>query len=220
MKCYDSSNILRKNYFLKTYNVSRETLEKLEYFYFLFLKWSKVINLVSPSTAEDFWKRHIEDSLRVFQLHPYSSVWVDLGSGGGFPGIVTSIQLAEIKGGWVNLIESNNKKAGFLRYVLKQTEARGKVFSCRIQEASKLIEKCDIISARALANLDILLEYSFPWFSKNNNIKAFFYKGCNYQLEINKAQSRWDFSFIKHNSLIENESVILEISRLKRILTF
>ncbi|AGH16755.1 MAG: 16S rRNA (guanine(527)-N(7))-methyltransferase RsmG [Candidatus Liberibacter asiaticus] len=218
MKYCDSNSILRANYLLNTYNVSRETLEKLEYFYFLFLKWSKKINLVSSSTVEDFWIRHVEDSLRVFQLHPYPSIWIDLGSGGGFPGIITSIQLSSIEGGLVNLIESKNKKASFLRYVVQKTAARGKVFACRIQEAPQMITTCDVISARALADLDTLLEYSFPWLSKKNNRKAFFYKGCNYALEISKARRRWDFSLIKHNSLVKNNSVILEISHVNRIL--
>ncbi|WP_354688090.1 16S rRNA (guanine(527)-N(7))-methyltransferase RsmG [Candidatus Liberibacter africanus] len=209
---------MRDNYFLNKYNVSRETLEKLEFFYSLFLKWSAKINLVSSSTVKDFWIRHVEDSLRMFQLHPYPSLWIDFGSGGGFPGIVTSIQLAGIGGGLVNLIESNNKKASFLRYVLQKTEARGKVFACRIQEAPKMIKECDVISARAVASIDTLLEYSFPWLSKNDNSKAFFYKGCNYGLELDKAKHRWDFSFIKHNSLVHNDSVVLEISRVNRTL--
>ncbi|WP_333947877.1 16S rRNA (guanine(527)-N(7))-methyltransferase RsmG [Candidatus Liberibacter brunswickensis] len=209
---------MRKNYFLNKYNVSRETLEKLEYFHFLFLKWSKKINLVSSSTVDFFWERHVEDSLRIFQLHPYPSTWIDLGSGGGFPGIVTSIQLASIGGGLVNLVESNNKKASFLRYVIQKTEARGKVFHCRIQDAYKIITKCDVISARALASLDNLLEYSFPWLSKNVHTKAFFYKGCNYELEIYKAKKEWNFSFIKHNSLVKNDSIVLEISHVNRIL--
>ncbi|MBL0848737.1 MAG: 16S rRNA (guanine(527)-N(7))-methyltransferase RsmG [Candidatus Liberibacter ctenarytainae] len=211
-------NPLEINHFFTNYNVSRETLEKLECFYFLFLKWSKVINLVSSSTIESFWKRHVEDSLQVFQLHPDPSVWIDFGSGGGFPGIVTAIQLSEIKGGWVNLIESNNKKASFLRIVLQKTEARGEVFPCRIQEVPELIETCDVISSRAVANLDTLFRYSFPWFVKNGNTKAFFYKGCNYKSEIDKVRCQWDFSLIKHKSILKHDSMILEISHLKRIL--
>ncbi|MBY7649073.1 MAG: 16S rRNA (guanine(527)-N(7))-methyltransferase RsmG [Candidatus Liberibacter europaeus] len=217
MMLYDSSNMMRMNYFLKKYDVSRETLEKLDYFYFLFIKWSKVVNLVSSSTIDDFWRRHVEDSLRLFQLHPYPSVWIDFGSGGGFPGIITSIQLTEINDGWVNLIESNNKKSSFLRVVIQKTRIRGEVFPCRVQEAHKIIDKCDVISARALAKLDLLLEYSFPWFSKNCNSKAFFYKGCNYKSEISEARSRWNFSLVKHRSNIKNNSVILEISNLSRI---
>ncbi|AHA27522.1 16S rRNA (guanine(527)-N(7))-methyltransferase RsmG [Candidatus Liberibacter americanus] len=217
MKYYILNNINRANYFLQKYDVSRETMEKLEYFYFLFIKWSKVINLVSSSTIEDFWTRHVEDSMMMAHLHPNPSIWIDFGSGGGFPGIVTAIQIASLNEGWVNLIESNNKKASFLRFVIQNTGARGKVFPFRIQETNNLIDKCDVISARAIAKLDVLLEYSFPWLSKNNNSKAFFYKGYNYISEINEARLRWEFSLVKHKSIIKNDSVILEISNLKRV---
>ncbi len=92
-------------------SVSRETQERLEHFVALFSKWSKSINLVAPSTLEDAWRRHVADSAQIYQLHPGAKRWVDMGSGGGFPGVITAILLAEIGDGWVSLIESNKKKA-------------------------------------------------------------------------------------------------------------
>src|SRR6478672_8219503 len=100
--------------------VSRETQERLELFAALFKKWAKSINLVAPSTLEDLWSRHIADSAQIFQLYPTPVTWADLGSGGGFPGIVTAIFLAELGGGHVNLIESNHQKAAFLRACLRE----------------------------------------------------------------------------------------------------
>src|SRR5882724_10177370 len=105
--------------------VSRETQGRLEHFAALFLKWSRSINLVAPSTVKDLWDRHIADSAQIFQLCPEPIHWVDLGSGGGFPGIVTAILLAEVGDGRVDLIESNQKKAAFLRVCLMECEARG-----------------------------------------------------------------------------------------------
>src|ERR1700761_6017477 len=84
--------------------VSRETSERLTAFSALFQKWAKAINLVAPSTLSELWQRHIADSAQIFQLHPDPVHWVDLGSGGGFPGIITSIFLAEIGAGHVDLI--------------------------------------------------------------------------------------------------------------------
>lgn len=100
--------------------VSRETQERLQHFAALFQKWAKAINLVAPSTLDDLWHRHIADSSQIFQIHPQPATWVDLGSGGGFPGVITAIFLAELQGGWVHLVESNHKKAAFLRTALRK----------------------------------------------------------------------------------------------------
>ncbi|RYE55942.1 MAG: 16S rRNA (guanine(527)-N(7))-methyltransferase RsmG, partial [Rhizobiaceae bacterium] len=81
--------------------VSRETAERLEHFAALFSKWAKTINLVAPSTLDDMWNRHIADSAQIFQMAPRPMIWADLGSGGGFPGIITGIFLAELGSGWV-----------------------------------------------------------------------------------------------------------------------
>lgn len=89
--------------------VSRETSERLAHFASLFQKWAKSINLVAPSTISDMWQRHIADSAQIFQLCSGPKRWVDLGSGGGFPGIITAIFLAELSDGWVHLVESNKK---------------------------------------------------------------------------------------------------------------
>jgi len=109
-------------------SVSRETRDRLERFAELFQKWSRSINLAAASTHSELWDRHIRDSLQIFQLSPGAHDWIDLGSGGGFPGVVTAICLAERGDGWVHLVESNHKKASFLRMALLETGARGSVF--------------------------------------------------------------------------------------------
>ena len=91
--------------------VSRETQERLRHFAELFQKWAKAINLVAPSTLDDLWHRHISDSSQIFQICPKPITWIDLGSGGGFPGVITAIFLAELQGGWVHLVESKIGRA-------------------------------------------------------------------------------------------------------------
>lgn len=195
--------------------VSRETQERLEHFVALFQKWSKSINLVAPSTIEDAWNRHIADSAQIYQLCPGPNTWVDLGSGGGFPGVITAIMLAESNDGWVHLVESNNKKASFLRLALRETGARGSVHAARIENSWAEIGQCDVISGRALADLDKLLEFSYPWAEKNADVRMFFHKGRDYRAEITKAHGRWAFDLVEHVSVIERDSVVLEISALR-----
>ena len=196
-------------------SVSRETQDRLEHFAALFTKWARTINLVAPSTIEEIWERHIADSAQIIQLCPMPNTWIDLGSGGGFPGIITAILLAELQGGWVHLVESNQKKAAFLRVALAETGARGSVHPMRIERAHQALPDCDLISARALADLDQLLSLSSPWLTASQ-ARAFFHKGRDYAAEIKKAHGRWDFDLVEHGSVVEANSVILEISGLRR----
>ncbi|MGX5721070.1 16S rRNA (guanine(527)-N(7))-methyltransferase RsmG [Shinella zoogloeoides] len=197
-------------------NVSRETVDRLHSFVALFKKWAKAINLVAPSTLSEAWNRHIIDSVQIYALSPGPRRWVDLGSGGGFPGIVTGILLAGEGDGWVHLVESNNKKAAFLRTAILETGARASVHAIRIEEAPAAIERCDAISARALADLDLLMEFGFPWAERDPDLRFFLHKGRDYQREIDKALGRWRFDLVKHASIVEPDSVVLELSKLSR----
>lgn len=197
-------------------NVSRETQERLQRFAELFMKWSAKINLVAPSTIETLWTRHIADSLQLRNIISEPMQWIDLGSGGGFPGIVTAIVLAEQGQGWVDLVESNNKKSSFLRMALAESGGRGAVHPIRIEEAAVKLERADVISARALADLDLLLAYAEPWAQRNPDLRMVFHKGRDYQAEIDKARGRWAFDLVIHQSVVEADSVILEIASLKR----
>ena len=196
--------------------VSRETQERLENFAKLFLKWSKSINLIAPSTIEQLWTRHILDSLQLRNVIEISGRWIDLGSGGGFPGIVTAVLLAEEQTGWIDLVESNQKKCSFLRMALAETGGRGAAHPVRIENAAKTLPAPDFISARALAELDQLFEYVQPWTTSKPDLKLIFHKGRDYRSEVDKARGRWEFDLVEHQSVVETDSVILEIASLTR----
>lgn len=201
---------------LATLDVSRETMERLDTFVALFRKWAKAINLVAPSTLSEIWSRHIVDSMQISALYPGPRDWVDLGSGGGFPGIVTGILLTGAGDGWVHLVESNNKKAAFLRTAILETGARASVHAIRIEDAPAVIDRCDAISARALADLDLLMEFGLPWAERNPDLRFFLHKGRDYQREVDKALGRWRFDLVRHASIVEPDSVVLELSNLSR----
>lgn len=194
--------------------VSRETSERLERFAAHFNKWAKAINLVAASTTGDLWDRHIADSAQLYQLQPEARIWMDLGSGGGFPGLITAIMLAETGAGWVHLVESNQKKASFLRSAILETGARASVHVRRIEDVAQDIPECDAISSRALADLVQLLHLSAPWMVGRPSTRAFFHKGRDYSREVSRAHGDWDFDLVKHPSRVDPESVILEISNL------
>ncbi len=194
-------------------SVSRETADDLIGFETLFKKWSKAINLASPNTLETLWERHILDSVQVFRLAPQAKQWLDLGSGGGFPGIVLAVMLKQT-GGAIRLVESNGKKSAFLRNALAQFQAPGRVVNTRIESCYDLIQAPEIITARALASLDKLFELTEPWMTKG--AKALFQKGRDYQREVDESLINWKFDLIRHESAIEADSVILEISNLQR----
>ena len=130
--------------------------QRLEVFERLLRKWQPKMNLISSSTLDSIRTRHIEDSLQVTDLFPDARSWVDLGSGGGFPGIVTAIRLADFPGGKVHLIESDHRKCAFLREVSRETKSPVEVHRGRIEDILPGLPLTDAISARALASLPIL----------------------------------------------------------------
>lgn len=196
-------------------NVSRETTDRLIAFEALFRKWSSAINLASPSTLADLWNRHILDSAQIFQLAPEATRWLDLGSGGGFPGIVTACFLKDRPGAAIDLVESVRKKAAFLQTAAGHLNVPAHVHSSRIEAMWDKIETPQVITARALASLNVLFELAEPWLT--NGSKALFQKGRDYQREIDESRVGWSFDLVQHESAIDNSSVILEISNLRRI---
>src|SRR5262245_12152260 len=107
--------------------VSLETSERLDRFVELLLRWQRTSNLIAPSTASRLWTRHIADSLQLIELAPQARIWIDLGSGAGFPGMVLAIALTGTPGAMVHLVESNKKKAEFLREAQHVTGAPTRV---------------------------------------------------------------------------------------------
>ena len=196
--------------------VSRETWEKLRIYADLVRKWQPSINLISPKTLPDLWERHVLDSLQLYRLKPEPVTWLDMGSGAGFPGLVMAICLAEKNQGWVHLVESNNKKAAFLRQAILKTGARASVHPMRIEAAAEKLGDIDAISARALASLPELMSYG-ALFSKNGvSLPMWLHKGLDYREEVRSARDLWCFDLVEHQSLAQDGSAILEISNLSK----
>src|SRR5262245_44472510 len=168
--------------------VSRETLERLDRFVALLLAWQRRTNLIAPSTVPLLWTRHIADSLQLLELAPEARAWIDLGSGGGFPGLVLACALAGTPGAPVNLIDSHGKKAAFLREAQRLTATPASVHAMRIEEFVPAYDgPVDVITARALAPLKLLFEQSFPLLGKSGAI-ALFPKGQHAELELREAR--------------------------------
>jgi 16S rRNA (guanine527-N7)-methyltransferase len=202
------------------YPVSRETIERLEIYFELLKRWQVKTNLVAPSTLEGFWKRHVADSLQLPALDRVNRNWTDLGSGGGFPGMVIAIameQKIEEEGGTssVCLIESNGKKCSFLRQVANQCGIRPEIVNERIESASKQLFQADIITARALAPLSSLLSMTEGAISGAR--RAMFHKGRGYEEELKDCHGTWQFDLIVHPGMVDGESVVLEISNAVRV---
>ncbi|QPC86070.1 16S rRNA (guanine(527)-N(7))-methyltransferase RsmG [Mesorhizobium sp. NBSH29] len=193
--------------------VSRETFEKLLVFETRFLHWAKRVNLVSSSTIPHLWSRHILDSAQLLSLAPEALSWVDLGSGGGFPGAVLAVLLADRPGAHIDLVESNRKKAAFLQSVLGELRAPARVHARRIEESHSVVTAPQIVTARALAPLSPLLALAEPWLQ--GEAKALFHKGRDYRSEIEESIHRWEFHLVEHVSIVDPDGAILEISRLK-----
>jgi 16S rRNA (guanine527-N7)-methyltransferase len=167
---------------LQSLAVSRETIERLEIYEALLLKWQKIKNLVAPSTLDQIWSRHFADSAQLVALAPEARKWVDLGSGGGFPGLVVAIQLIGQPGAEVHLVESDNRKCAFLREVARAVEAPAIVHHMRVEACYDEVGKVDIVTARALAPLQILLDLSTPFIK--NGAKCLFLKGQDVDAEL------------------------------------
>ena len=143
--------------------VSRETEARLDRYVDLLLQWQAKTNLVAPSTLPTLWTRHIADSLQLLGLAPAAKVWIDLGSGGGFPGVVLACALAETPGTMVHLVERNARKAAFLREALRVTGVRGMVHLAEIRDTGdRITGPVDCVTARAVAPLSQLIGFAAP----------------------------------------------------------
>ncbi|ESY01610.1 16S rRNA methyltransferase [Mesorhizobium sp. LNJC399B00] len=193
--------------------VSRETFERLMVFEQLFLKWNRSINLAAPSTLDDVWGRHILDSAQLARIAPQAKRWADLGSGGGFPGLVLAFLLVEREGASIDLVESNRKKASFLQAVIGQFGLPARVVARRIDDSYALVSTPEIVTARALAALPALLDLSAPWLTKGS--RALFHKGRDYRAEVEESTHRWAFDLVEHPSMTDAHGVILEVTDLR-----
>jgi 16S rRNA (guanine527-N7)-methyltransferase len=171
--------------------VSRETLERLDRFVELLLTWQKTTNLIAPSTVPHLWTRHIADSLQLLEVAPDARVWVDLGPGGGFPGFVVACALAERPGAAVHLVESNAKKAAFLREAQRLTDAPAIVHAERIERfVDRFSDQVDVVTARALAPLPGLLALGSPLLTRKG-VQGLLLKGQDAEAELRDADKSW-----------------------------
>lgn len=205
---------MTENNILEDLNVSRETLKRLETFEQVILKWNPKINLVSKSSLQQLWTRHIADSVQVFRCADTPDHWVDIGSGGGFPGLIIAILAAEEAPDMkITLIESDQRKSAFLRTAARECGARVSVISKRIEQAEP--QHADVLSARALADLSLLLEFAERHLGAGGT--ALFPKGESWKKEVDNARQRWRFDAEPVRSLTEQEAVILEIRGVARV---
>jgi 16S rRNA (guanine527-N7)-methyltransferase len=171
--------------------VSRETTELLDQFVELMLPWTQRTNLIASSTVPTVWTRHIADSLQLLALAPEAKCWIDLGSGAGFPGLVIACALAGRPGAMVHLIESNGKKAAFLREAANRLQLPVEVAAVRIEDFVKNSDvRPDVVTARALAPLDRLLDLAQPLLTKGT--VGLFSKGQDVEGELTKASKYWN----------------------------
>ena len=209
---------------------SAEIMEKLKLYESLLHKWQKAINLVSPGTLDNTWNRHFEDSLQLLpvilnageeskypsgttlsQEGKNSLTLFDLGSGGGFPGMVLAMARPDIN---VHLIESDSKKCSFLKTVSRESLTPVTVHNARI-ESVETESVPDLITARALASLDKLLDWCLPWAKKNPDLIMVFLKGEKTAEEIAEAELKHSFDYKIYDSVTDSSGKIIVISNLK-----
>lgn len=220
-------------------NVSRESLEKLTHYLAMLERWQKAVNIVSPATLPEAWRRHFLDSAQLGPLLDLGEVLAarqrraaaspvcyaadesapadkavlfDFGSGGGFPGLVLAMLYPERL--CVHLVESDQKKCSFMAAVSRETNTGVSIHNVRI-EALETDAVPDIISARALADLDLLLKYAAPWAKKNPDLVLVLPKGEKYANELHKAGDQRFAQCEEFISKTDKNARILRISGLK-----
>lgn len=191
------------------HDVSRETLARLQRYHDLLLRWTRGINLIARSTREQAWTRHIADSLQLWaHAPPDARSWVDLGSGGGLPGVVIAIvALAERPALRVTLVESDRRKAAFLQHVVGELGLAAAVLPRRIEEAR--LPAADVISARALAPLSRLIALTEPF--RHDHTLMLFPKGRAALSELTEAERTWHIRCEVVPSRVDEGGAILKI---------
>ena len=179
----------------------------------LLRKWQKTINLVAPGTLPVLWSRHFEDSAQLFDMVRGDCLnWVDLGSGGGFPGLVIGILMKQRAGGHVHLVESDSRKAAFLRTVSRETAAPVTVHAERIEKALPNLSVPAVISARALAPMAQLLEWTAPLIEKG--AIGLFLKGQDVDRELTEISKYSSLQISKVPSRTDSRASIIRVERL------
>ena len=191
-----------------TGDVSRETLDaRVAAFRAEFARWSPRINLTSSAERTNLDERHIADSLQLLDLAPDARAWIDVGTGGGFPGAILA---AALPPGTVTMVESNNKKAAFLRAACLAMDVRATVLAERAEAVVARMAPPDVVSARAVASLTDLLDLTHPWLRAG--ALGLFPKGRGAEREIEAARERHAFEVARHPSAVGDDGTVLAVT--------
>ena len=196
--------------------VSRETIARLDRFVELLVAWQQHTNLIARSTMPTLWTRHVADSLQLVGLAPDARIWADLGTGGGFPGLVVACAVAETEGAHVHLVESIGKKATFLREAVRVTGAPATVHAMRIEDfVDKHPESLDVVMARALAPLPELLRIAYPLLK--TGALGLFPKGQDVAVELTEAAKCWKIQSSLIKSRTDSKGQIVSVRGLEPV---
>jgi 16S rRNA (guanine527-N7)-methyltransferase len=195
--------------------VSRETLDRLDRFVAVLLEWQQRMNLIASSTEPKLWTRHIADSLQLLALAPQAQTWVDLGSGAGFPGVVLACALADQPEARVHLVERSTKKAAFLREAVHATGTPAEVHAVRLEDfVENLAAPVDVVTARALAPLAVLLTATYPLLKTGT--LGLFPKGQDVDAELTEAAKCWSIQSSLVPSLTDSKARIVCVTGIEK----
>jgi len=200
-------------FFIKKFNVSRETIEKLNKYKDFLLSSNKLLNLIGKTTENQIFTRHFVDSAQIYDLIEDKSEIIDIGSGAGFPGVVLKILMDNKKiAGNITLIDKSPKKCKFLQHLSYKLSLNLKIVNLKLENFK--FNKISTIVSRAFKKtvdtIDILLKNS----DKIRNVILI--KGKTYQQELEEAKKKYTFDVEKFRSITSDESYILKISNIKR----
>jgi 16S rRNA (guanine527-N7)-methyltransferase len=212
MSRHDDAAIQREQV-CRTFDVSRETLERLDILVAELGRWQRIKNLVGPSTLSEVWIRHIADSLQLLEQAAPGARWLDLGSGAGFPGLVVALAGIE-RGLSVALVESNDRKCAFLRHVARLAGVAVTIHAERLEKiVPTYVGRADVVSARALAPLADLLTWTEPLL-KTGTV-GLFPKGKEAAAELTEAEKLWRFNTEILASRTDSDARIFRIASLE-----
>lgn len=197
------------------YGVSRETFNNLQLFADMLKERNQKVNLVSRKSVDDLWNRHILNSAQLINYIPGNTrTLLDIGSGAGFPGMVLAILMAEkMSAAKIILTESIGKKAAFLNDVKNELKLDNAVIkNDRVETLNNV--KPDIITARAVASLDILCGYAYKLSGKNT--ESLFLKGKSYKEELAEAAKNWKFVSEVYPDKYLSDGVVLKLTRIRK----
>jgi 16S rRNA (guanine527-N7)-methyltransferase len=205
--------------FAQEVHVSRETLTRLQIYAGLLRKWQPTINLVSRDSLADLWRRHFLDSAQLAELIPADLIpagrpltILDMGSGAGFPGLVLAILGMEGRSWLVHLVESDSRKAAFLATVARETGAPVQIHNKRLEDLAPI--RADIVTARALAPLDKLVDYAMPFLVPGGH--GLFLKGVGAEDELTAAGKTWTMTVDRLPSRSGPTGVVLRVGEISR----